>query len=124
MTDEEALTEFLNYISSVKSYSENTLSGYQSDIEEFLSFLHKERMAPSLLKIRASIPRNYVSYLSNQGLKTSTIHRKLSSLNSFYNYFYKQEQIKENYFKGIEAPKMEKRLPKILLALRRKIISN
>lgn len=114
MTDEEAITEFLNYISKVKSYSENTLEGYQTDILEFLNFLHSERMAPSLLRIRASIPRNYVSYLSNQGLKTSTIHRKLSSLNSFYNYFYKQEQIKENFFKGVEAPKMEKRLPKMI----------
>ena len=114
MTDEEALTEFLNYISSIKNYSDNTLLGYETDIREFASFLREERMAPSLLKLRPSIPRNYVSYLSSQRLASRTIHRKLSSLNSFYNYFYKQEQIKENFFKGVEAPKVEKRLPKMI----------
>lgn len=114
MTDEEALTEFLNYISSIKNYSENTLVGYESDIREFSSFLKDEKMAPSLFKIRASIPRNYVSYLSRKNFSSRTIHRKLSSLNSFYNYFYKQEQIKENYFKEVEAPKVEKRLPKMI----------
>lgn len=114
MTDEEAMKEFLNYISSVKNYSENTLEGYESDIREFSLFLHDEKMAPSLLRIRSTIPRNYVSYLSNMNLATRTIHRKISSLNSFYNYFYKQEQIKENYFKGIETPKLEKRLPKMI----------
>ena len=114
MTDEEALTEFLNYISSVKNYSDNTKEGYEVDIREFASFLHDERMAAGLLRIRASIPRNYVTYLSNMGLASSTIHRKISSLNSFYNYFYKQEQIKENFFKGVETPKMAKRLPKMI----------
>lgn len=114
MTDEEALKEFLNYISSVKNYSDNTLTSYESDILEFSKFLQDERMAPNLLRLRHQVPRNYISYLSNQNLATRTIHRKLSSLNSFYNYLYKQEYIKENFFKDIEAPKIEKRLPKVI----------
>ena len=112
MTDEEAIAEFLNYIAHVKNYSENTVLGYQNDILEFKDFLRSEKMAPNLFRLRPIIPKNYVTYLSNLNLASTSIHRKISSLNSFYTYFYKQELIKENYFKEVETPKVGKRLLK------------
>ena len=112
MTDEEATLEFLNYLSAVKGYSDNTIESYRNDILEFQAFLKTERMASSILRIRQTIPSNYVSYLSRQLLKTSSIHRKVSSLTSFYNYFLAQGIVKENYFLSVETPKMPKRIPK------------
>ena len=112
MTDEEAIAEFLNYIAHVKNYSENTVLGYQKDILEFKDFLKSEKMAPNLFRLRPIIPKNYVTYLSNSNLASTSIHRKISSLNSFYTYFYKQELIKDNYFKEVETPKIGKRLLK------------
>lgn len=112
MTDEEATLEFLNYLSAVKGYSDNTIESYRNDILEFQAFLKTERMASSILRIRQTIPSNYVSYLSRQALKTSSIHRKVSSLTSFYNYFLAQGIVKENYFLSVETPKMPKRIPK------------
>lgn len=110
MTDEEAITEFLNYISAVKGYSENTVVSYQNDINDFVSFLKSERMG-SLFKLRKAVPRNYVAYLSRRGMAESSIHRHVSSLSSFYDYFYRDEVIDENYFKDVEEPKIPKRLP-------------
>lgn len=112
MTDEEAIKEFLNYLSAVKGYSDNTIESYQNDILEFQAFLKTEKMASSVLRIRQTIPTNYVSYLSRQNLKTSSIHRKVSSLTSFYNYFLSQGLVRENYFLSVETPKMPKRIPK------------
>ena len=114
MTDEDALTEFINYISSVKNYSENTLMSYKNDILEFASFLHDEKMARGLMQLRPTVAKNYIAYLSRLNLKSTTIHRKISALNSFYSYFYKEERIKENYFKDLETPKIPKRLPKMI----------
>lgn len=112
MTDDEAILEYLNYLSAVKGYSDNTIESYKNDIIEFQAFLKTERMASSILRIRQMIPTNYVSYLSRQDLKTSSIHRKVSSLTSLYNYLLSQSLVRENFFLNVEIPKMPKRIPK------------
>lgn len=115
MTDKEAIEEFFEYLSSIKAYSENTIEGYKNDLLEFERFLSSEKMAAGLLMIRNErVCKNYISYLSNQDYASSSIHRKLSALNSFYNYLLKQEIITVNYFSLIEAPKIPKRLPKMI----------
>lgn len=115
MTDLDAIEEFINHLGNIKGYSENTTASYKNDILEFLSFLKTEKMAAGLLQIRNErVCRNYMSYLSNQDLASSSIHRKLSALNSFYNFLVSEELIKANYFENVEAPKIPKRLPKII----------
>ncbi len=115
MTDQEAIKEFIDYITGVKHYSENTIEGYEKDIYEFLNFLQTEKMAAGLLKIRNErVCKNYISYLSNQNYASASIHRKLSSLNSFYNFLLKEELIQINFFENTEAPKIPKRLPKMI----------
>lgn len=115
MSDNELIEEFVNYLYSVKNYSVNTQQSYRNDLVEFLNFIKTEKMAAGLLKIRNErICKNYISYLSNQNLKSTSIHRKLSSLNSFYDYLVKQELIDVNYFKNVSSPKIPKRLPKMI----------
>ncbi|MGM9969450.1 MAG: site-specific tyrosine recombinase/integron integrase [Anaeroplasma sp.] len=115
MTDQEAISDFIDYLRSEKAYSENTISGYNNDILEFLAFLKNEKMAAGLLKLRNTrIAQNYVSYMSKQDLASSSIHRKVSALSSFYSYLLKEGLIKENYFEDIDVPKIPSRLPKII----------
>ncbi len=115
MTDIEAIDEYVKYLSGIKGYSENTIVGYKKDIEDFLAFLKNEKMAAGLLKLRNSrVCQNYVSYLSKQGLASTSIHRKISALSSFYAFLVKEEIIKDNFFEDVETPKIPKRLPKII----------
>ena len=111
----EVIDEFYENLINIKNYSLNTADAYRTDLLEFLHFIKTEKMAAGLLQIRNErVCKNYISYLSNQELKSSSIHRKLSSLNSFYNYLVKEELVKVNYFQNVEAPKTPKRLPKII----------
>ncbi len=115
MTDVEIIDSFINNLIGIKNYSMNTVENYKRDILEFLDFIQTEKMAAGLLKIRNErVCKNYISYLSNQEFASSSIHRKLSALNSFYNYLLKEELIQTNFFENIEAPKMPKRLPKMI----------
>ena len=52
MKEDEAILEFLNYLASIKNYSDNTIEAYKFDILEFKNFIHNEKMAADLLKIR------------------------------------------------------------------------
>lgn len=115
MTNDEAINEFINYLSNERGYSENTFISYKNDIEDFLSFIKTEKMARDLLHIMNSrICQNYISYMSREGLKSTSIHRHISSLSSFYDYLVKEEIVKENFFKDLDTPKIPKRLPKTI----------
>ena len=115
MTDLEAIKEFYDNLIGIKNYSLNTADAYKKDVEEFLDFIKSEKMAAGLLFIRNErVPKNYLSYLSMAELASTTIHRKLSALNTFYNFLVKEEVISINYFQNLEAPKAPNRLPNII----------
>lgn len=110
-----AIDDFVNYLTSIKNYSEHTVSAYLKDIMEFQNFIISEKMASDILHIRNErICKNYVSHLSYQNLESKTIARKLSSLRSFYNYLVKQKYVEVNYFKEAKGPKIPKRLPHLI----------
>lgn len=112
MNDEELIEDYLKSLSNIEGYSENTVLAYKNDIYEFLSFLRDEKMAKGLLYLRnKNIARNYLSYLGRSEIKSSSIHRKISSLSSFYHYLYNEGLVEHNYFNNLELPKTPKRLP-------------
>ena len=114
ITDEDAINEFINDLSSVKNYSDNTIESYKNDISEFQAFLKNEKMARGLLFIRNKVAQNYVYYLSGKNLASTSIHRKISSLSSFYDFLVKEEMFKENFFKDLDEPKIPKRLVQVI----------
>lgn len=115
MTDIELIDDFIMYLNGIKSYSSNTIDAYKLDVIEFLDFIISEKMAAGLTKIRNErICRNFISYLSNKEYASSTIHRKLSALTTFYNYCLREEFVTNNFFENVSAPKAPKRLPKMI----------
>lgn len=115
VTDKEALDNFLDYLYSLKNYSDNTIVSYRHDIEGFIDFIKSEKMAPSILKLRNSRPcKNYLVYLSNKKFATSTINRILASLRTFYNYLLKEGEVSQNYFDDVASLKSSKHLPGLL----------
>lgn len=115
MTDDELISEYLNNLRTIEGYSENTILAYENDLNEFKSFIKTEQMARNLLSLRnKNIAKNYASYLAKSKIKETSIHRKISTLTSFYNYLLKEDLVKANYFIDLELPKIPKRLPKII----------
>lgn len=115
MTEEEAINKFLDYLSSVKNYSENTIKSYKEDILEFSNFVHTEKRAQDIIHLRnIRVCNDFKSTLRHKNDKISSIDRKLSSLRSFYKYLLKEEIVSENYFDQVESFKKEKRLPHVV----------
>lgn len=111
---DEALTEYFNYLESIKGYSKNTIEGYQKDIDEFINFLKTEQVARDIFSIRKNVPRNYSSYLTRNGYAPTSVRRHMSSLSSFYKFMVKEEMIKENFFEDVELPKVPKHNPDLI----------
>lgn len=106
------LKEFEKYLKNVKKYSINTLNSYLSDINIFISYLNQEKI--NYKNINCDIIRSYLKYLDVNKYKSSSINRILSSLNDYYSYLEKNKIIRYNYFKDINRPRKEKRLPNFI----------
>lgn len=109
----EAVTKYQNYLENERNCSPYTVSSYIDDICEYASFLQEENMG-TLLTARSTHARHYITRLFNNEYKKKSIARKISSLKTFYRYLVLEKIIENNPFELIEAPKVEKSLPKFL----------
>ncbi len=79
------LSDFKNFIESEKKYSKHTVSAYVNDLEEFNKFL-KINSVKLNEKLNYSFVRQWIVELSENGLSSRSINRKISSLKSYFNF--------------------------------------
>ncbi len=104
---------FVRYLDKERHLTLNTLSSYRRDIEHYISYLETRKIT-TLEKTNKTIVLTYLLNLQKQGRAASTISRHLASLRSFYGYLNRSGMIKTDPTLGLEAPKVEKKLPKVL----------
>lgn len=106
------LEKYLDYLKYNKNYSENTVTSYKDDIEEYLKYLERECL--SLYDVKYSDIRFLLDFYNNEGLKSRSIRRKISSLKGFYKFLCRNGKCNDNPFSYVNLPKMEKKLPQYL----------
>lgn len=105
-----ALDLFLEGLTAERGASQNTLTAYNHDLTDFLTFLKKT----DLLKANSDDIRSYLQELHKRSLEPRTIARRLSALRHFYSFLQEQRDIKDNPTLDIDMPKIGKSLPKTL----------
>lgn len=110
---EVLIKKFLEYITSYRKYSENTLHSYQKDLEIFLGYL-KENGISEINRISKRTIQRFMIYLSEKNLSPRSISRRLSALRSFYNFLLFNDLIDNNPMEGIQNPKLTKKAVKYL----------
>lgn len=111
----EFFEKFEHYLSTIKNYSPNTVKSYLKDLKDFEDFIVREELAEDLGRVdRVRIARHYLAYLEEENYSKKSISRKISGLRTFYNLLLNENLIETNVFDAIEAPKIPKRLPKVL----------
>lgn len=105
--------QFKDYLKFEKQYSSHTLSSYERDLKQFVSWLKKNKCDDILSADNLHI-RNWVAGLHRQGIGSKTLQRKLSSLRSFYNFLIRKRLLNNNPAVDIRAPKSAKKLPDTL----------
>jgi len=109
---DEVLDEFLQYLSSLKNYSLNTLKAYLTDLSDFLRFLQKR--GNSYTELNLNHIQGYLGDLKKRGFNPYSIARRLSSLRSFLSFLQEEKGLKIDYLELLEGPKLSRRLPKVL----------
>ena len=113
MTNEDYIDNYINYVLFERRLSKNTASSYKNDMDKFMIYL-KDHGVSDLKKVSKKDITNYLEYLNNNNLSTTSIARKLTTIKNFYIYLTKTEVITNNIAEGIERPKLRKKLPEVL----------
>ncbi|MBP5342611.1 tyrosine recombinase [bacterium] len=109
-----ALKEYIYYLKVNKNLSKNTIEAYNRDILDYIEFLEKQYNVTKPKDIEGEYLKRYLDKLVRAHLKKSSERRKLSAINSFIDYLYKEERISNEQITRVKSPKMEKRLPVVL----------
>jgi integrase/recombinase XerC len=104
---------FIEYISKQKRYSYHTVSAYKTDLLDFSDYCHKY-FEVSIQKASHREVRSWFSLLIDDGFNPRTIHRKSSSLKSFFRYLINQGVILQSPMDLVPLPKLGSQLPKFV----------
>ncbi|MCZ3622354.1 site-specific tyrosine recombinase XerD [Lactobacillus mulieris] len=105
----DQVADFLRFCSLERGLSKNTVDSYQLDLNQFIEYLVKEKITdwpedPLIID-------SYLAKQRDEGKKTSTISRGITTLRRFYRYLLRQHILVVDPLIQIDTPKQEKRLP-------------
>jgi integrase/recombinase XerD len=106
----DSLHLFTEYLRRERGASENTVSAYVSDLEQFQSWLSGKTFE----QVTRKDIREYLAARISAGLSPRAAARKLSTLRTFYRLLLDEERIQTLPTNGVPIPKTWKALPKFL----------
>lgn len=113
---ENAVAEFLEYLSGVKNYSPHTTTAYETDIRDFLNFYTQYNggapFPSDLSRADTTCFRAFLANRQKRGLAPKSTARALSSLRSFYKFLAKNYAVKNDAISLISSPKVPRNLSK------------
>lgn len=105
------IDRFLLYLMHQKRYSPNTVEAYRRDLEQFAKYIGSQE---EWHEVHPTDIRSWLLLLLKEGQSIASVHRKISTLKSYYKYLIQTGNTKQNPVAGLSVPKREKRLPTFL----------
>jgi integrase/recombinase XerC len=114
----DALQHWLERQSALMGAAPNTITAYQGDVAEFLSFMTRHRASPqglgALEHISVSDMRAWMAQMRASGIGARSLARKLSAVKSFYRWLSDREGFEPTAVLATRAPRFQKKLPRPL----------
>ena len=110
--DKDLIEVFLDKLVTEKNLSHTTLSSYNSDLNIFNNFLCKKKI--SISNCNEETLKQWVSFLVDNKIKSSSRTRKISVIKQFFRFLYEEKFMKINPAINMVLPKKIKTLPKFL----------
>ena len=112
MKIEKFVNSYLDHIESIKRYSPQTVKAYQNDLNQFIEFCNSQKKV-TIKDLTEKFIKKYLMLLSEIGLETRSISRKLASVRGLLKYAFQNQIISSNPVKYIKNPRSNKKLPEI-----------
>lgn len=101
---------FIDYLASEKRFSEHTILAYKKDIEQFVEFTGVLNQN-DVKEINSKLIRGWIVSLMDNGMESTSVNRKLSTLRTWFKWLMREGVIVKNPIQSVKGPKNNKRLP-------------
>lgn len=108
------IDQFLKYLEIQKRYSRHTIVAYQNDLRTFADHMDLCFDVQSPMNTDKRMISSFVADLIDAGLNPRSVNRKLSAIQSYFDFLLREDLIKANPAKAITRPKSSQRLPSVL----------
>lgn len=105
---------FLDALWMERGLSENTLSAYRRDLQQFEDWLEHQQGACNLLEVSAATIRDYLDARQRRKVSPRSNARLISSLRNFYRYQHREKRIQVDPTALLGSPRQGRSLPKSL----------
>ncbi len=113
---DELVRKFLNYLKVERNASGYTLTSYETDLRQFLTFCSQQFETNPQDIVAEDITRLtirlWLGELMDLKYSKTSLSRKASAVRSYFRYCYRRGFINENPAQMLMVPKKEQRLPK------------
>ena len=107
---DELLESYRAYLADEKHASQNTLSSYMRDLNQFAAWL-KEHQVTDLSAVKQSTVSEYVEWMTSRGKSAATVTRSIASIKSLYAYLQGKGVVKSNPAKGVATVGLKSGIP-------------
>lgn len=114
MNLQELFQNYYLFLQLEKGLSNHTIQAYQADLQKFIHHFQIQKIE-ELQKLNYQQIQQYLMSLQvDYELNNYSIHRNLSSLNTFFKWLEMEEWITKNPFELIDRPKIYRSIPEVL----------
>lgn len=106
------IDHFIYYLAVERGLAENTLSSYLGDLNKFSVFLEQEEI--NISQVDSNVLLTYIMHLKKSGKSSSTIHRHIAAIKSFFHFLVLEGVLFNNPANDTKSPKLPKKLPSVL----------
>jgi integrase/recombinase XerD len=110
------IEEFLTYLSAEKGCSDNTISAYRVDLEQFKEYLERRYGGDEDLLWRRVEKKDIISYVmylkGDREYAASTSARKVAAIRSFFHFLVAEGLIRDDPTATLDSLRVKKHLPK------------
>lgn len=111
---DRAVDNYLRHLKVERNLSENTLSAYSTDLGQFVDYCIEEHDADQVEAISDSHVSEFLVELLDEGLKSRTVSRKLSTVRGLFEYLLEQDTIESDPTEPVDTPGYGRNVPTVL----------
>lgn len=111
-SDDRPIELFLDMLAAERGATENTLSAYRRDLDDFADYLVTKRR--TVASAATDDVRGYLQALAKREFAAASVARRLSAIRQLYRFLYAEGQRGDDPAAIVEGPKRGRALPKVL----------
>jgi integrase/recombinase XerD len=114
MTWKSTLASFRAYLKLERGLSENSIEAYLRDVKKLEQYVELQNWTFSPLELTSKHLEQFIFYLHELGLESTSQARLISGIKGFYKYLLLEDLLQHDPSELLESPRLARKIPSVL----------